>query len=116
MFLLLQGSVYIIKESNLNFRRPDKISAEKNPQRRQTQVRSRTHRQSILRLLDYGPSIEKDGHTEEKAPSEWIEVNKDDPILSQEELLRSFPDHLILNILYAPNYFGEIALNECLPR
>lgn len=41
---------------------------------------------------------------------------KNEPIMSEGTLLNSFPNHKLLNTLYAPNYFGEIALNESTTR
>lgn len=40
----------------------------------------------------------------------------DDSILSKEILLKLFPAHKLLNTLFAPNYFGEVALDEATTR
>ena len=36
--------------------------------------------------------------------------------LTEEMLFTLFPSHRILNTLFAPNYFGEVALNEATTR
>lgn len=105
--MLLKGSLYVIKDHDKDTKIIDNLRSSPFQKKGDS---TRSPKSSLNQQNQSGSPSKNTPAFEE------VLKRENNPILSEDELFKAFPGHFLLNVLHAPNYFGEIALNEYLPR
>lgn len=127
-FMLLKGSVYVIKKKQRR-RTQNKIQAinrktvlanmlnstDQLNKPLSNQEGNSIQRISILQLLDQEANESSNQASATASPQNKIK-RIDSQALPEEDLHQAFPSHVVVNVLFAPTYFGEIALNDSSQR
>ena len=121
--MLLKGSLYIIQEDTKKLQNLAKNPSNQNPSHPRKIDTRRYGQLHINRMDNAAPSPLRKSVANSPSRRSVMPFAvgtptyyENSPIYPQDELMRHFPNHILLNTISAPTYFGEIALNDLLPR